>query len=61
LPKIPVSTIQDKSKGDTFVKGIAVIKVTWLVIQVITRGTKGLPTTQLKIAVLAFSAYAFFT
>jgi hypothetical protein len=42
-------------------KGVALIIVTWLIIQVIERGAKGLPISQIEIAVLAFSACTFLT
>jgi len=53
--------IQDKSKGDIFVKGTAVVQVLWLLVQVIARDTRNLPTSQLEISVLAFSVCAFIT
>lgn len=53
--------IHDKSKGDYFVKGTAVVQVLWLLVQVIIRHFKGLPTSQLEIFVLAFSVCAIIT
>ena len=61
LPDIRVEEIEDKSKGDSFVKGAAVIQVVWLLIQVITRAFKGLPISQLEIMVVAFSTCSFIT
>ncbi|KAI9766810.1 MAG: hypothetical protein M1840_006285 [Geoglossum simile] len=61
LPSIAVEDIEDKSKGDFFVKGTAVVQVFWLVIQVVVRATKHLPISQLEITVLAFSVCAFIT
>jgi hypothetical protein len=61
LPDVSLKAIQDKSKGDIFVKGIALIQVLWLIIQVSTRAIRNLPVSQLEISVLAFSACAVFT
>jgi hypothetical protein len=58
LPEITEKEILDKSKGDAFAKGLAVVQVLWLIVQVISRAAKGLPISQLEIAVLAFSACA---
>lgn len=61
LPQVSLKEIEDKSKSDAFIKGIAVLQVLWLVVQVIARGAKGLPVSQLEIAVLAFAACACLT
>jgi hypothetical protein len=61
LPKITEKEILAKSKGDIFVKGIAIVQVLWLILQVISRGAKGLPISQLEIAVLAYSACGVLT
>lgn len=50
--------IQDKSKADWLVKGIAILQITWIVLSVIVRRTYGLPITQLEIATIAFSVMA---
>jgi uncharacterized membrane protein len=61
LPEFMEKEILDKSKGDAVVKGIAVVQVVWLIMQVIARAAKGLPTSQLEIAVLAYSACTILT
>jgi len=61
LPDIRVEEIEDKSKGDSFVKGAAVVQVIWLLIQIITRAFEDLPVSQLEIMVVAFSACSFIT
>ncbi|KAJ4388154.1 hypothetical protein N0V93_008760 [Gnomoniopsis smithogilvyi] len=53
--------INDKSKADWLIKGIAVLQIIWLVLNVITRGITGLPVTQLEIATVAFATMAIFT
>jgi hypothetical protein len=55
LPSISTFDISDKSKGDPFVKGLAIVQVLWLLIQVAIRTAKNLPVSQLEIVVLAFS------
>jgi hypothetical protein len=61
LPDVSVKQIEDKSKGDAFIKATTLMQVLWLVIQVIVRGSKHLPVSQLEIAVIAFAACTFLT
>ena len=61
LPEVSVKEIEDKSKGDAFIKGTAVLQVLWLIIQVIVRGAKHLPISQLEISVIAFAACTVLT
>lgn len=61
LPSIPTSSIKDKSKGDLFVKGTALVQVLWLVTQSAIRRSRHLPISHLELAVLAFLTSAFFT
>jgi hypothetical protein len=61
LPQISEVEIKDKSKGDIFVKGCAVFQVLWLIIELVVRKARGLPTSQLEVAILAFSACTFVT
>ncbi|KUJ06827.1 uncharacterized protein LY89DRAFT_661410 [Mollisia scopiformis] len=61
IPHISKKDIQDKSKGDFFVKATAVVQVCWMVVQTIVRGAKGLAVSQLEIAVLAYSACTVIT
>jgi len=55
LPCITKGEVNDKSKGDSFTKAIAVGQISWTVIQVCVRGARGLAISQLEIAVIAFS------
>ena len=61
LPDTSAEDLNDKSKGDALVKGLAVLHITWLVIQIIARGVEGIAITQLEIMVLGFSACAIVT
>lgn len=53
--------IEDKSKADWFLKTIAILQVTWLVLNVIVRHATRLPITQLEVATVAFAIMAVFT
>lgn len=61
LPNITEKEINDKSKGDVFVKGIALVQVLWLIIQIISRDARHIHVSQLEIGVLAYSACAILT
>lgn len=61
LPTIRANQINDMSKGDFFAKIVAVAQVTWMVMQVTVRWTKGLRITQLEITGCAFAATTFIT
>ncbi|POS73307.1 hypothetical protein DHEL01_v208303 [Diaporthe helianthi] len=50
--------IQDRSKADWLAKGISILQITWLIINVTVRGFTGLPVTQLEISAFAFSVMA---
>ena len=54
-PTISEKEIRDKSKGDFFSKGFAVLQTTWFTLQCITRHIIGLNITQLELATLAFA------
>ncbi|KAH8757919.1 hypothetical protein F5883DRAFT_358875, partial [Diaporthe sp. PMI_573] len=47
-----------RSKADWLAKGISMLQMTWLIINVIVRGTTGLPITQLEISASAFAVMA---
>ncbi|KDQ59773.1 hypothetical protein JAAARDRAFT_632028 [Jaapia argillacea MUCL 33604] len=55
FPRITKEEIEDRSKGDALSKGIALIHTTWFTIQVIARGLRRLPITELEVATLAFT------
>lgn len=50
--------IQDKSKADWLLKSLAVLQITWIIINVIVRHTTGLPISQIEIATMAFAIIA---
>lgn len=52
--------IQDKSKADWPAKGLALLQVTWFVLNVIVRHATGLLITQIEIATVAFAIMAVF-
>ena len=60
-PNITAEQLNERSKGDAFVKIAAVIQITWLVIEIITRSIEGLGITLLEVTVLAFAATAIST
>jgi hypothetical protein len=55
-PSISVDEIKDKSKGDVFSKGFAVLQTTWFITQCVARGVSGLIITELEVVTLAFAA-----
>ena len=64
IPASPIvghAELKDRSKGDSFIKGFAILQITALVIQIIARSFQNLTTTLLEITVLAFAACAFVT
>ena len=60
-PKLSTADLEDRSKGDVFVKGAAIVQLTWLVIQMIARGSEGLAISLLEITTLAFAVCAIAT
>ncbi|KAG6362431.1 hypothetical protein INS49_010661 [Diaporthe citri] len=50
--------IQDKSKADWLLKSLAILQVTWIIVNVIVRHTTGLPISQIEIATVAFAIVA---
>jgi hypothetical protein len=55
---VTIEEINDKSKGDSFTRAIAIFQIVWTVIQVIARAARHLAISQLEIAVVAFSVCA---
>ncbi|KAL8694130.1 MAG: hypothetical protein Q9218_001183 [Villophora microphyllina] len=53
--------LKDRSKGDSFIKGFAILQITALVVQIIARSFQNLATTLLEVNVLAFAACAIVT
>ncbi|KAF8857200.1 hypothetical protein BDZ45DRAFT_436793 [Acephala macrosclerotiorum] len=58
LPYISIDELLDRSKGDNFVRLIAVLQILWMVVQIIARGFRHLAVSQLEIGVIAFAACA---
>jgi hypothetical protein len=50
--------IQDRSKADWLAKGVSILQITWLIVNVAVRGFGGLPVTQLEISAFAFAVMA---
>jgi hypothetical protein len=59
LPRVSMEEIDDKNKGDAAVKLLALLEVAWLIIQLIVRHIRRLPSTQLEIMTLAFAGSTF--
>ena len=60
-PQLSTADLEDRSKGDLFVKGAAVLQISWLVVQIIARASEGLAISLLEITTLAFAACAIAT
>lgn len=60
-PKLSTAELEDRSKGDMFVKGAAILQISWLVIQIIARASEGLAISLLEITTVAFAACAIAT
>ena len=60
-PVLSTAELEDRSKGDIFVKGAAILQLTWLVIQIIARASEDLAISLLEITTLAFAACAIAT
>lgn len=61
LPQMTDDEIDDLNKGDIVVTLLAVSQILWLCIQLITRLSRGIPTTQFEILTLAFAVCSLFT
>jgi hypothetical protein len=61
LPYISKDELGDQNKGDFLVKGLAVVQVLWLIVEVLAWAAKKLTISQLEIVVLAFSVCTFLT
>jgi hypothetical protein len=58
LPSISEEEINDKSKGDSLVRAIAIVQIAWMALQIIARASRRLAISQLEISVLAFTSCA---
>ncbi|KAL1880825.1 hypothetical protein Plec18167_003360 [Paecilomyces lecythidis] len=61
LPSLPKEVLDDQSKSDSLAKTFTLIQVIWLALQLISRQTEGLPSSQMEISVLSFAVCSFFT
>ncbi|KAJ7137202.1 hypothetical protein C8R44DRAFT_848511 [Mycena epipterygia] len=57
---VEAEDISDKSKGDAFTKGIALLQGLWFGTQCLARAHQHLPITQLEVATLAFAVVNIF-
>lgn len=55
FPLIEKDEIDDKSKGDAVSKGIALLQLTWFIVQIIVRATQGLAITELELTTAALA------
>ncbi|KAJ7752872.1 hypothetical protein B0H16DRAFT_780753 [Mycena metata] len=55
IQKIKKADIEDKSKGDTLSKGVAIAQGLWFVTQCLARVSQHLPLTELEVSTLAFA------
>ena len=60
-PELSTADLEDRSKGDIFIKGAAILQISWLVIQIIARASEGLAISLLEITTLAFASCAIAT
>jgi hypothetical protein len=61
LPHMTEDEIDDLNKGNILFKLLSVSQILWLCIQLITRVSRKLPTTQLEIVTLAFAVISIIT
>lgn len=56
LPSVLEDELNDQSKGNYIVKGLAIVQVSYVVLQLLVRYSQGLASSQLEIATVGFSA-----
>lgn len=61
LPDITEAQILDKSKSNPIVTGLALVQISWLVIQLIIRAVEMRQSSQIEVSALAFAVCALFT
>lgn len=61
FPYISSKTLGDLNKGEYMAKILAIVQVSYLIVQLIARRVKGLPSAQIEIAALAFAAISLVT
>ncbi|CAI6337254.1 unnamed protein product [Periconia digitata] len=60
-PPISKPGIKEKGQGDFFAKLTAMLQLLWLVVQLITRKVRNLPTAKIEISALSFALCSFVT
>lgn len=61
IVEVNTSQLEKLDRGGTLVKALALVQVTYLIVQLIARKVGGLPSAQLEIAALAFAASSMTT
>lgn len=61
MPNIPARELQKLDRGDKLIKVLALAQILYLIVQLIARKVRNLPSTQLEVAALAFSASSILT
>lgn len=61
LPKMSEEGLDDRNKGDILMKFITLFQITWLIVQLIVRKVRDLPSSQLEVVTLAFAACTIIT
>ncbi|KUJ19883.1 uncharacterized protein LY89DRAFT_682720 [Mollisia scopiformis] len=61
IPGITSDEIDDIAKGDLLAKILAIVHVTWQIVQLIMRKAESLPSSQFEVVTVAFSVCAFCT
>lgn len=56
LPDIQNEAISDRSKSDALIKFLALLQILWLIIQLIARRIRSLPSSQLEVVTVAYAA-----
>jgi hypothetical protein len=60
-PNIPEHDLEDQNKGDALVKALAVLQGLWLIVQLIVRWSKHLPSSQLELVAAAYAGCSMLT
>ncbi len=61
VPNVFKEQILDKSKTDAFARWLAILQCLWLLLELIVRKVKSLPSSQIEIATMAFACCSILT
>jgi hypothetical protein len=61
LPNLSEDELADKNNGNLLVKGLAILQIIWMMIQLIWRWRENKPASQLELMTLSFAVSAFIT